>query len=238
MFLTNKQYNVQDFLRALQFIPPKGMSVAYFITPQEINLPDGAEDFVQRDKDIPPDESQTYVMQPPEMKIDQATTPAEYSIWEPGELGRRQPTPNILPDITDPGEQELGSPFVKVLSESRIFGTDIKLIENFHMFQKNTVFHCVPKKIREARGLGQKIPKYFFDHKDYGPKTREKKNFIKKDIYDEGDFVYIKGSSWEHKIDSVQIEGDDIKYYALKRPGDGTWVGHNDVRGIEASSLD
>jgi len=150
MFLTNTDYNVEDFLQAIQFIPPQGMSVAYFITPNDINMPQGTGYQQQQNIEKMPDESQTYTMTPPQQKIDQAVTPAEFSHWQPGELGRRQPTPNVLPDITDPGEQELGCPFVKVLSESRLYGTDIQLLEDFHMFPKNTLFHCMPNKLSEA----------------------------------------------------------------------------------------
>lgn len=154
MFLTSKDYNIEDFLQSLGFICPQGYNVAYFITPpgNEIALPQGAPFTVQQLKDMPPDESQVYMQNPPAQKIDQAVTPAEFSVWEPGELGRRQPTPNILPDITDPGEQELGSPFVKMLSESRTYGTDVQLTENFGPFPKNTLFHCVPNKLLEFGG--------------------------------------------------------------------------------------
>jgi len=126
------------------------MAVQYFISPQGINLPAGSG-FAPQAKEVPPDESQVYVHQPPIDKIDQAITPAEYSVWEAPNLGRRPPTPNILPDITDPGEMELGSPFVKILSESRVLGTDIQLTKDFGPFPKNTVFHCAFKDKKAMR---------------------------------------------------------------------------------------
>jgi hypothetical protein len=151
MFLTQKTYDLNNFLSALNFIAPKGMSVAYFITPKEgVLLPDNSGFEVQV-LDTPEDESITYARQQPVQKQDQAITPADYSVFDPGKLGRRQPTPNILPPVTEP--EQLESPFVQVLSESLALGTDIKLLENYMMFPKNTVFHCEINKLKEKKDI-------------------------------------------------------------------------------------
>ena len=147
MFLTNPNLNIEDFLRATNFICPQGFSVAYFITPQQINVPEGAG-YVEQKTAKPDDESITYTRTQPIQKQDSASSPAEYSSWQIPEMGRRQPTPNILPDITEP--EDLDSPFVKVLSESKQYGTDIILLENYGPFPKNTLFHCVPNKLDEG----------------------------------------------------------------------------------------
>jgi hypothetical protein len=148
VFLTNKTYNLENFLQALSFIPPKGTTVAYFITPQGMEVPQGSG-FAPANEIAPKpeDESITYVRTEPIQKQDQATTPAEYSVFDTPTLGRRQPTPNILPPVTEPDDLE--SPFVKVLSESKMYGTDIKLLEDYKCFQKGTVFHCIPGKLQE-----------------------------------------------------------------------------------------
>jgi hypothetical protein len=149
MFLTQKSYDIEDFLSALHFIAPKGTSVAYFISPSnDIQLPQNSGFQKQQLLDIPEDESITYVRQQPVQKQDQAMTPADYSVFDPRELGRRIPTPNILPPVTEP--ESLDSPFVKVLSESLALGTDVKLLEDYKMFPKNTLFHCTLLKEKKA----------------------------------------------------------------------------------------
>ena len=148
MFLTNDNKDLKDFLAAVQFIAPKGMSVSYFITPQQMQLPNNSGFQPQLPK--AEDESQTYVMTPPVEKIDQAVTPGEFSQWNPEELKRKIPTPNVLPPITEP--KDLQSPFIKVLSESKTIGTDIQLLEDYYMFPKGTVFHCIVNKLNENKG--------------------------------------------------------------------------------------
>ena len=37
MFLTSNELGLEDFLKAISFIPPKGTTVEYFISPKEIN---------------------------------------------------------------------------------------------------------------------------------------------------------------------------------------------------------
>jgi hypothetical protein len=148
MFLTQKIYDLNNFLSALNFIAPRGTEVSYFITPRdEINLPENSGFQVQKVLDIPEDESITYVKQMPSQKQDQAITPTEYSVFDPGKLGRRIPTPNLLPPVTEP--ENLESPFIQTLSECKTFGTDLKLLEDYMMFPKNTIFHCIPSKLKE-----------------------------------------------------------------------------------------
>jgi hypothetical protein len=147
MFLNNNEYTLQDFMQALSFIPPKGTTVAYFISPKAINVPEGSGFAPQELKDIPPDESQTYQRIQPVQKIDQAATPGEYSVIETSPLGRRQPTPSVLPDVVEP--DDLDSPFVKVLSESKMFGNDLLLLENYGPFLKNSIFHCTKSRISD-----------------------------------------------------------------------------------------
>jgi hypothetical protein len=140
MFLTKKDYSLEEFLASLNFIPPAGTTVAYFISPQGIALPRGSG-YAPQAEQHPDDESITYVKQEPALKQDQAQTPSEYSVFNTGELGRRQPTPNVLPPITEPAE--LPSPFVKIISESQTYGSDLKLLEDYQMFPAGTLFHCV-----------------------------------------------------------------------------------------------
>jgi hypothetical protein len=149
MFITQEDHDVTDFLKSLSFVPPPGTQVAYFIVPpgEGMRLPQNSG-FRQEAIDTPEDESITYVRQEPVLKQDQAQTPADYSQFDPDELGRRTPTPNILPQITEP--EDLESPFVKVLSESKVWGTDIKLLEAWGPFPKGTLFHCVSSKLAEG----------------------------------------------------------------------------------------
>jgi len=231
MFLSAKEYDIEDFLKSLKFIPPKGTSVQYFISPKSMgDVPEQAG-FEPQVKDVPPDESVTYVMTPPIQKVDQAVSPAEYSSWTPGELSRRQPTPNILPKVTEP--EDLDCPFVQVLSESKVFGTDVKLLEDFGPFYKNTVFHCVPGKLNE-RGLldtfvniGQNIPLPDGDLKD--SRDRSVRRYWLKHYPDEAGAFYEKEdlrrrdeyeaanpSAKKKRLQKEAIEAEKEKYGGYK----------------------
>jgi hypothetical protein len=141
MFLTNRELGPEQFLKALNFIPPKGTTIAYFVSPKEINIP---EQSGYQKIDQPEDESIAYIKTEPVLKQDAATTPGEYSQWTPEELKRRQPSPNVLPTVTEP--EDLESPFTKIINESEDKTYDLKLLENYGPFLKNTIFHC--KRIR------------------------------------------------------------------------------------------
>jgi hypothetical protein len=138
MFLTNRELGLEQFLKALNFIPPKGTTVAYFISPKHIDIPQGAGFSPQIEK--PEDESIAYLKTEPIQKQDSAQTPGDYSQWTPEELKRRQPTPNVLPTITEP--EDLESPFMKIINESEDKTYDLKLLENYGPFLKNSIFHC------------------------------------------------------------------------------------------------
>jgi hypothetical protein len=136
MFLVDRELGPEQFLKALNFIPPNGTTIAYFISPKEIPVPEGSG---YQKKESPEDESIAYFQTKPELKQDAATTPGEYSQWTPEELKRRQPTPNILPTVTEP--EDLESPFIKIINESEDGVYDLRLIENYGPFLKNTIFH-------------------------------------------------------------------------------------------------
>jgi hypothetical protein len=155
MYVANKELDIEDFLSAINFVPPSGMSVAYILTPQPgLQLPPGSG-FQAETLDIPEDESIKYVRTEPQMKIDGAMTPADYSVFEVPELGRRIPTLSPTPKITEP--EDLPSPFVKVLSESMQYGLDIMLRENWKCFPKNTIFHCVVNRLKENTNTFEQI---------------------------------------------------------------------------------
>jgi hypothetical protein len=141
MFLTNRELGPEQFLQALNFIPPKGTTIAYFISPRKLDVP-SETGFIQQKIEKPEDESIVYYKTEPIMKVDQAVSPGEYSEWEPEELKRRTPTPNILPPVTDP--ESLESPFVKIINESEDKTYDLKLLENYGPFLRNTIFHAKP----------------------------------------------------------------------------------------------
>jgi len=137
MFIVQRELGPEQFLKALNFIPPKGTTITYFISPKGINIPEGSG-FSTADK--PEDETITYSRTEPVMKIDQSASPGEYSKWSPEELKRKQPTPNILPTITEP--EDLESPFIKIINECEDKTYDLKLLEDYGPFLKNTIFHC------------------------------------------------------------------------------------------------
>jgi hypothetical protein len=144
MFLTARELGPEQFLKALNFIPPKGTTITYFVSPKDIGV---SKEMGYTKIEQPEDESIAYFKTEPITKVDQATSPGDYSVWEPNELGRKQPAPNVLPTITEP--EDLPSPFTKIINESEDGVYDLKLIENFGPFLKNTIFHC--KKLKEIK---------------------------------------------------------------------------------------
>jgi hypothetical protein len=146
MFLVNRELGPEQFLKALNFIPPKGTKIAYFISPKKIDVP-SETGYVQQKIETPEDESIAYFKTEPIMKVDQATSPGDYSQWEPEELKRRQPTPNVLPTVTEP--EDLESPFIKIINENEDKSYDLKLLENYGPFLRNTIFHC--QKLKEEK---------------------------------------------------------------------------------------
>jgi hypothetical protein len=150
MYLKNIEYGLEEFLSSLNFIAPPGTTVAYFVTPPEgVVLPEGSPfESNEESANLPPDESITYMrVSKPFDKIDQARSPEEYFDHEVPTLGRRPPEPEqeVMPSYE---VGSLRSPYVQVLSESFLYGTDIKLLERYKMFPKNTLFHCVRKKVK------------------------------------------------------------------------------------------
>jgi hypothetical protein len=159
LMITTPEYDVSDFLKAVNFITPPNTKLSYFIIPyaagvQGFELPAGAP--FSREADVPEDESIVYRRTEPIMKQDIAESPAEYSFWNPDKLGRKQPTTRPLPSVTQPGE--MGSPFVKILSENRVAPEDVVLRETWECFPKGTIFHFKERRVREA---SLKEPSFF-----------------------------------------------------------------------------
>ena len=157
MFLIDTENDIADFLEAVNFLPPEGFTVDYFVVPQnEISI-SNYED-VGFELECEDDLSQTYCRINPIERIDQADSPAEYEDWTVQSPGVRGPKRMPFPRSTDPSE--LNCPFVKELSESNRTYKDLLLKENFGPFPKGTVFHCVRKNsLKEAyelKNLSQK----------------------------------------------------------------------------------
>ncbi len=185
MFLTAPDFTIEDFVKACGMIAPQGTTIEMIISPEPLGLPSGSG-FTPQDQvaDVPEDESIVYQRTEPVLKQTAAPTPSDYSVWEAKKLGRTIPTPNITPPITDP--ESLPSPFIKVLSESTVFGFDIQLREDWACFPKNTVFQCQPSKLSEgilsARINQQKAedkkrhshPRVFPGERNFGPGSTSK----------------------------------------------------------------
>lgn len=140
MFLTTEDLSIDGFLKAISFIPPKGMTVDYFISPNPIDI-EGSEDYfeIEQDPSLRSD-SITYNRKDPNTKIYQADTPAEYAENFSKKLvntGNKMP---VMPQSTP--IESIGCPFVDVVSDTNL-GTDVLLKEDYGPFPKNTLFHCV-----------------------------------------------------------------------------------------------
>lgn len=138
MFLTTNELGLSDFLSAMQFIPPAGKTVEYFIAPTQVagDTP-GFEK--SNDEPITPSDSIVYTRKDPATKISQADTPEDYSANTAMKIENSGPKVPVVPQTTP--IEALDCPFVDVLSDDAL-GTDILLKENFGPFKKNTLFHC------------------------------------------------------------------------------------------------
>lgn len=142
MFLTTSELGLGDFLKAISFIPPKGTTVEYFISPKEINgetlgfQPETKEEF--------DDNTVTYQRIDPATKIVQSDTPSDYADITLVEMPATGPKAPVIPQSTP--IESLECPYVKVLSDDDL-GTDIILTEAVGPFCKNTLFHC--KKLED-----------------------------------------------------------------------------------------
>jgi hypothetical protein len=146
MYLQKNDLDIEDFLQAVEFVVPEHYNLEYFVVPrgEGFTPPPGA---AQAQNTYEDDQSIAYKMTPPQLKQDYAAPPPEYSIWEPGDLNRRQPQPAILPRVTDPSE--LQSPFVKIQESADDRKLEFILTESVFPFPKGTMFSCTRKAIRE-----------------------------------------------------------------------------------------
>jgi hypothetical protein len=149
VYLTKPDYGIDDFLKAVNFIAPRGTTLEMFIVPKQegqgFTLP--VNSGFAEVADLPPDESITYRRSEPVMKQDMAAAPIEYSYWDPQPMGRKQPSVSRLPNVTEP--EELESPFVKILAESNETPSDFMLREDWMMFPRGTIFHVKKSSLRE-----------------------------------------------------------------------------------------
>lgn len=147
MFLIDTENDIADFLEAVNFLPPEGFTVDYFVVPQnEMQVPANTGFELLSEDDL----SQTYCRVEPINKIDQADSPIEYSDWSVPHIGVKGAKKMPLPRSVDPSE--LRCPFVKELSESNSTYKDLLLNKRYGPFPKGTVFHCVRKSslLKEA----------------------------------------------------------------------------------------
>jgi len=146
MFLTSNELGLEDFLKAISFIPPKGTTVEYFISPKEINGTTSGFQAEAPTKKEYDDNTVTYQRIDPATKIVQGDTPTDYANITPVEMPATGPKTPVMPQTTP--IEALECPYAKVLSDDEL-GTDVILTENFGPFYKNTLFHC--KRLNENK---------------------------------------------------------------------------------------
>lgn len=142
MYISVQEPNEEDFLKAINFIPPKGMIVQYFISPEDIgNLIPGFQKEQETVEPANPAEVVVYNRKDPATLIAQADTPIEYSINTAEPLvntGLKEP---VVPNSVDPSE--LKCPFVTALTAPNNDSQDIIITESYGPFKKHTLFHCI-----------------------------------------------------------------------------------------------
>lgn len=136
MFITAKDLNLEDFLQAVQFIPPKGMAVDYFVSPSKIDEP--TPGYIEEDHT--PSDSIVYSRKDPAKKIAQQDTPVDYTDASAPKIENTGPKAPVIPKETP--ISSLKCPFIDVLSNDNL-GTDLLLKEDVGPFKKHTIFHCI-----------------------------------------------------------------------------------------------
>jgi len=225
MFLTANELGLEDFLKAIAFIPPTGMNVEYFISPKPINgdTPGFSKEPTVKEYE---DDSITYNRVDPAQKIVQADTPEDYAGIIPTKTPTTGPKPPVMPNNTP--IESLQCPYAKVISDDETLGTDIVLTESFGPFQKNTLFHC--KKLNENT-LSALTPRlcthYLYPLKDvplcsyngYGMNIQEVTKL-------DGDYWkimgYIGGPYASEHVDVIYDEANGEAHYAKTRHVDVT----------------
>lgn len=170
MFLTDEPNSIEDFLKAVKFIAPKGMNLKYFIVPAERdtpNLTNVAKDngFLNQDNfksnvDNVPGVTDTIIYRKADTaekqsvsrpSLDVTAVPSDFPITKaPLEDTVTTDFSDKLPIKTDimisGGEVMPPNAGVKVLESTERFH-DVMLDEDLGMFPKFTVFHFVKERV-------------------------------------------------------------------------------------------
>lgn len=141
MFIQAEDLDLADFLKAISFIPPKGKTVEYFISPDEVDGPTpGYEREASSNDEDYVSESVVYTRKDPGQKIAQEDTPQDYANVDTSKIQNSGPKAPVVPQSIP--TEALKCPFVDVLSDNNL-GTDVILTENVGPFKRHTLFHCV-----------------------------------------------------------------------------------------------
>lgn len=142
MYISFQEPNEEDFLKAINFIPPKGMVIQYFISPEDIgNILPGFQKEQETVEPSNPAEVVVYNRRDPASLIAQAETPIEYSLNTAEPLVNSGLKAPVVPTSVDPSE--LKCPFITALTAPEDPTQDLVLTESYGPFKKNTLFHCI-----------------------------------------------------------------------------------------------
>lgn len=166
MFLQSEDHNIDDFLKAVNFIAPQGFNLKYFIVPYAANNTILAGGAAQNGFEVtqPEPNSQdvkgitdtiTYLRK--DMKNRQSFNDSNFNLNQiPNEfpITRPQEMPsNLEPLQTDliAAGTEIKSPIagVKVLESQKEY-IDMKLDEDVGCFPKHTILHFTKEKLKES----------------------------------------------------------------------------------------
>jgi len=155
MFLTNDIKNVEDFLKALNFIAPKGTSISYFVTPLGDNnnishrVADeaGYEPVESNTQDVP-GITDTLVFTKKSLRGTHSTSPDKINAYStPPPMPKNPSKPELLTNdiVVSGGAVESPEKLNRIarVIESNSNYIDIQLQEDFCGFPAFTMFHCV-----------------------------------------------------------------------------------------------
>ena len=176
MFLTNTPNTIQDFLTAINFVPPKGMDVSYFIVPisQEVDQQIFDKEFpksfgtyeqskpINNTQNVPgTTDNLTYTKK--QLLQTHSFNNANFNIAaQPGPMPKTLTKPELLTSNIEiyggqiDSSQKLNRT-TNQITESSVYSDsiDIMLKETWNGFPKHTIFHCIKNKLAEQEKLQQ-----------------------------------------------------------------------------------
>lgn len=139
MILLNNEQTVEDFLKACNFLAPKGMELKYFIVPKESNyqVPQGTGFQLEG---ISKDLSKTYSQKDPQLKHSFADSPNDSGICPPSLTAHEGAVAPIVQQAIQGTMIKSPATGLQII-ENTSKEKSVMLKEDWCGFPRNTLFH-------------------------------------------------------------------------------------------------